>query len=61
MYSHASIRLQMLRARTFGSTLMRTLIEMRLKKQVEDAEMDTLIQKAKAKDAENIEQLKGGK
>lgn len=61
MYSHASIRLQMLRARTFGSTLMRTLIEMRLKKQVEDAEMDALIQKVKAKDAENIEQLKGGK
>jgi hypothetical protein len=40
---------------------MRTLIEMRLKKQVEDAEMDALIQKTKAKDAGNIEQLKGGK
>jgi hypothetical protein len=59
MYSHAAIRLQTMRARIFGVTLMRTLIEMRLKNQVEDEEMNVLQQKLTAEEVKNLNQIKG--
>jgi hypothetical protein len=59
-YSHAAIRLQTMRARIFGVTLLRTLIETRLKNQVEDEEVNVLQQKLTAEEEKNLDQIKRG-
>jgi len=60
MFSQAAIRLQTMRARIFGVTLLRTLIETRLKNQVEDEVMQVLQQQLTAEEINNLNQIKRG-
>jgi len=60
-YSHACIRLQTMRARLFGITLMRTLNEFKLRSLVEDEELEVAKLKMEAKEMANYELIKGGK
>jgi len=59
-YNHAAVRLQTMRTRLFGVTLMRTLYESKLRSMVEDEELEIAKLKIEAKEKANFDTIKGG-